>query len=201
MVAKTLFTKNVPKVNVKNVYLLPSEITLTTVVPIVVNEDIYLTLSEFSITIQDLFYNFSIGNFKYVTAVLTNSYYRKLSLQLSRIVYPDYPIYEKLRQTIKQSLQGLYRAIQDYSILNNTKLKLVSMTEKASILDDNERLKEYISGLRGASYLFPDLIIKAPMAIIKEEYVEYIKTYGYPSAGIFDMDKLALILIKLSYLS
>uniref|UniRef100_A0A6C0JN84 Uncharacterized protein n=1 Tax=viral metagenome TaxID=1070528 RepID=A0A6C0JN84_9ZZZZ len=200
MVAKTLFTTNVPKVNVKNVYLAPT-VTDVTTVPIVVNEDIYQTLSEFSITIQDLLYNFSLGNFAYVTSVLTNRYYRTLSIKISRIIYLDYPIYEQLRLSIKQSLQGLYKAIIQYSVLNETKIKLEAATEQVSILNDPERLKEYINGLRGSSYLLPDLIIKAPLAIIKQEYVEYIKAYGYPAGGIFDMDRLAEILIRLSYLS
>ena len=72
------------------------------------------------------------------------------------------------------------------------------MTEKASILNDIDKLKEYINGLRGTMYLLPDLNIKAPLATVKREYVEYIKLYGYPSGGIFDMDRLAAILINIA---
>lgn len=196
MVAKTLFTTNVPKVSVKNVYVAP---TVTVTVPIVVNEDIYKILSDYSVTLQDLLYNYSLGNFKYVSSILNIQYYRKLSIEISRIIYPDYPIYEQLRQNIKHSLQGLYRAIREYSTLNDTKLKLQTMTEKASILNDMQKLKDYISGLKGSITLFPDLNISAPLVTIKKEYVEYIKLYGYPSGGIFDMDKLALILLNFAF--
>jgi hypothetical protein len=34
-------------------------------------------------------------------------------------------------------------------------------------------------------------------AQIKPEYLEYIKLYGYPSNGVFDMDKLGAILVSM----
>jgi hypothetical protein len=198
MVAKTLFTTNVPKVSIKNVFAPP---TVIVTVPIIINEDIYKELSDYSKTLQNLLFNYSIGNFKYVSSVLTIQYYQELSIQISRIAYSDYPIYEQLRKSIKYSLQGLYKAMNENVILKDTKIKLKNMTDKASILNDNERLKDYINGLKGSTYLFPDLIIKAPLAIIKREYVEYIKLYGYPVGGVFDMDRLATILINIAYLT
>jgi hypothetical protein len=195
MVAKTVFTSNVPKVSIKNVYVPPAVIVT---VPVIINEDIYKNLSDYSLLLQNLFYNYSLGNFKYVASVLTNKYYQELSIKISRITFSDYPIYEQLRKTIKFSLQGIYKAINEYSKLQNTKLQLKNMTEKASILNDIDKLKEYINGLRGTMYLLPDLNIKAPLATVKREYVEYIKLYGYPSGGIFDMDRLAAILINIA---
>ena len=188
MVAKTVFTSNVPKVSIKNVYVPPAVIVT---VPVIINEDIYKNLSDYSLLLQNLFYNYSLGNFKYVASVLTNKYYQELSIKISRITFSDYPIYEQLRKTIKFSLQGIYKAINEYSKLQNTKLQLKNMTEKASILND-------INGLRGTMYLLPDLNIKAPLATVKREYVEYIKLYGYPAGGIFDMDRLAAILINIA---
>jgi hypothetical protein len=112
-------------------------------------------------------------------------------------MYNDYPIYEQLRITIKYALQGLYKAIQQYQILLETNIKLASVTERASILDDMKKLKEFVKTLKGGGNIFPDLIITAPMAKIKPEYLEYIQLYGYPSNGVFDMDKLGAILISM----
>ena len=72
------------------------------------------------------------------------------------------------------------------------------MTEKASILDDIEKLKEYINSLKKNMSLFPDIDITIVQAHIKSEYAEYIKLYGYPVGGVFDMDKLGEILIRMN---
>ena len=54
-----------------------------------------------------------------------------------------------------------------------------------------------MNGLKGTTNIFPDLNITAPLARIKPEYAEYIRLYGYPESGIFDMDLLAVILINM----
>ncbi len=199
MSAKTLFTKNVEQTT-NNVFTVAPVIVNTTI-PVIPDENIYKVLSDYSITLKNLLYNFSLGRFQYVASIFTIKYYRTLSIEISNMKYPDYPIYEQLRQTIKYSLQGLYKAVNEHIILIDTKSKLEIMTDKASILNDMQRLKTYVEGLRGSTYLFPDLIISAPLAVIKQEYIEYIRLYGFPEGGVFDMEKLALILITMAFLT
>ena len=194
MNVKTIFTINTQNIYQKSIYL-TNNTSKTNI--IVADENIYKVLADYSVIIQKLLYEFSIGNFKYTASILTNRYYNYLSVKLSQIIYPDYPIYEQLRITVKYALQGLYRAIQQYAILTDKKLQLASVLERASILDDMKKLKAYVDGLKGSTSLFPDLNITAPLARIKPEYAEYIKLYGFPSNGIFDMDKLGAILISM----
>lgn len=195
MTIKTLFTRNT-QTNLDKTLRLRNVATTTTQIK-VENEDIYKVLADFSVIIQNLLYQFSLGRFKEVSTVLNRNYYKYLSVKLSKLAYADYPIYEQLRKAIRYSLEGLNKAVEQYGVLANTQNILNKTHEKAGILDDMKKLKEFVNGLKGATSAFPDLNITAPLARIKPEYAEYIKLYGYPAGGIFDMDKLGAILISM----
>jgi len=195
MNVKTIFSSNTQNVYQKTLFITTTATTGTNIV--VTDENIYKVLADYSVIIQKLLFDFSLGNFNQVTSILTLRYYQYLSVKLSQIIFTDYPIYEQLRLSTKYSLQGLYKGIQQYNVLKSTQTNLQIMTEKASILDDMTKLKNYISSLKKNVALFPDMNITVARATIKEEYAEYIRLYGYPSNGIFDMDKLGLILIAM----
>ena len=195
MNVKTIFSSNTQNMYQKTLFLTDTNTSQTNVV--VIDENIYKVLADYSAVIQNLLFNFSLGNFNQVKNILTLRYYQYLSVKLAQITFTDYPIYEQLRLSTKYSLQGLYKGIQQYNVLVNTQNNLVTMTEKASILDDMTKLKNYISSLKKNVALFPDMNITVARATIKQEYAEYIRLYGYPSNGIFDMDKLGLILIAM----
>jgi hypothetical protein len=195
MNVKTIFSSNTQNMYQKTLFLTDTNTSQTNVV--VIDENIYKVLADYSAVIQNLLFNFSLGNFNQVKNILTLRYYQYLSVKLAQITFIDYPIYEQLRLSTKYSLQGLYKGIQQYNVLVNTQNNLVTMTEKASILDDMTKLKNYISSLKKNVALFPDMNITVARATIKPEYAEYIRLYGYPSNGIFDMDKLGLILIAM----
>jgi hypothetical protein len=196
MTIKTLFTVNTQGNTGKTVMLFDTQVT-TTVKVKVENEDIYKVLADYSTIIQNMMYLFSLGRFKEVARTLTRNYYQYLSVKLSKITYFDYPIYEQLRRSTKFSLEGLYKSIEQYTKLTNTETVLKNTKAKAAILDDMVKLKEYINGLKKQVSVFPDMNITIIRAEIKPEYAEYIRMYGFPEGGIFDMDKLAEILIRM----
>jgi len=196
MTVKTIFFRNTQPNTEKTLRLRNVETTTKTQVK-VENEDIYKVLADFSVIIQNLLYQFSLGRFKEVSTILNRNYYKFLSVKLSKLAYADYPIYEQLRKSIRYSLEGLNKAVEQYGMLMNCEKMCDKLEEKASILDDMKKLKEYVNGLKGATSIFPDLNITAPLARIKPEYAEYIKLYGYPAGGIFDMDRLGAILISM----
>jgi hypothetical protein len=196
MPIKTLFNDNINSTE-KNLFITNEVTTTTTKVVININEDIYKTLATFSETIQNLLLQFSLGNFKQVSTILNRRYFQYLSIKLSNITYIDYPIYEQLRQSIKKSLQGLYKAIEQYNVLANTREILKTTQERAAILDDMQKLREYVNNLKKNVSIFPEMNVTIIRAEIKPEYAEYIRLYGYPQGGIFDMDRLAEILINM----
>jgi hypothetical protein len=196
MPIKSLFNDNINSTE-KNLFITNEVTTTTTKVVININEDIYKTLATFSETIQNLLLQFSLGNFKQVSTILNRRYFQYLSIKLSNITYIDYPIYEQLRQSIKKSLQGLYKAIEQYNVLTNTREILKTTQERAAILDDMQKLRDYVNNLKKNVSIFPEMNVTIIRAEIKPEYAEYIRLYGYPQGGIFDMDRLAEILINM----
>ena len=196
MPIKTLFNDNINSTE-KNLFITNEVTTTTKKVVININEDIYKTLATFSETIQNLLLQFSLGNFKQVSTILNRRYFQYLSIKLSNITYIDYPIYEQLRQSIKKSLQGLYKAIEQYNVLANTREILKTTQERAAILDDMQKLRDYVNNLKKNVSIFPEMNVTIIRAEIKPEYAEYIRLYGYPQGGIFDMDRLAEILINM----
>jgi hypothetical protein len=196
MSIKTLFNNNINPTE-KNLFINSEPTTTTTNIVINIDEDIYKTLATYSETVQNLLLQFSLGNFKQVSTILNRKYYQYLSVKLANITYIDYPIYEQLRQSIKKSLQGLYKAIEQYNVLANTKEILKTIQERASILDDMQKLRDYVNNLKKNVSIFPEMNVTIIRAEIKPEYAEYIKLYGYPQGGIFDMDRLADILINM----
>ena len=158
--------------------------------------ELYHQLSLAIETLNNLLLNFALGNFEYVAANLTMKTYNTLSILMNSLqqnanLYPDY---ENIRSSINYSLEGLLQSVTQYITLNNTQVQLVDSQKKASILTDMVKLQEYLNSLKGARTLFPSTSVTTLAAKIKPEYAMYIKLYGYPANGVFDIDKLAIII-------
>jgi hypothetical protein len=153
----------------------------------------YAELSEIVTTIIQLLYNFSIGNFEYVNQNLTRTTYYNLSLQLLEIKQNAsiFPEYENIRLSIVRSLEGLQQAMILYNTLQSTEIELQMCKARCSILDNMTELTNYIKSLSGSVSIFQDVTVTAIAATIKPEIAIYIKLYGYPPGGVFDMERLA----------
>jgi hypothetical protein len=46
--------------------------------------------------------------------------------------------------------------------------------------------------------LFPETSIQVIAATVKPEYAQYIKRFGFPPGGVFEMDKLAMAMRDLN---
>ena len=153
----------------------------------------YAELSEIVTTIIKLLYNFSIGNFDYVNENLTRTTYYNLSLQLLEIKQNAsiFPEYENIRISIVRALEGLQQAMILYNTLQSTEIELRMCKARCSILDNMTELTNYIKSLSGSVSIFQDVTVTAIAATIKPEIAIYIKLYGYPPGGVFDMERLA----------
>jgi hypothetical protein len=155
---------------------------------------IYKKLAEFTKKIDYLFRMFSQGQFSQIVILLTRDKYNELAVELLHLAKPSNKIYEQIRSTIAKSLEGLYQGVLQYILLINTEYELIKAKEKASILDDFCKLKEYLENMRESLCILPDREVSIVYASVKPEYLEYIKRYGYPEGGVFEMDKLGEII-------
>jgi len=71
---------------------------------------------------------------------------------------------------------------------NNTNFKIPA--NAVNYIYTNNLPKLSIAGI------FPSVTIISPLFDLKPEYKTYITLYGYPSAGSFDVSKLASIIAK-----
>ena len=156
----------------------------------------YSDLSKIVRTINNLMYQFSLGNYDYVIANFTSVVYYNLSQELYKIKEDStaYPDYEEMRVNVVRGLEGLNKSVLLYKEHSSTLLQLESQTQKANILDDMDRLRDYIRGLHGSISLFPDMYVTSIAATLKPEIAIYIQLYGFPEGGVFEADKLAFAL-------
>jgi hypothetical protein len=159
--------------------------------------DMFIKLSNYIDSIKMLFYEYSLGNISIVESILTRQTYETISIEFIKLAVNEekYPKYEKLRKNYVYAISGLYQSLLQNLNLKELSNRLNSAIDRASILDDPEKLKEYINKFK--SYIFPDTSVKIISAKIKPEYLEYINLYGYPSSNVFEPDKLGEIILRL----
>ena len=154
---------------------------------------LYTVLAESIVIFNNLMTNFASGNFQYVASNLTMIKYNNLAVIMSRLTQDsqNFPDYEIIRTTLNNSLKGLLQSVNQYITLQNTQSELAVSKEKAAILTDMKLLQEYLNDLKNTTTALPSSNVTVVAAQIKHEYALYIKLYGYPTNGIFDIDKLA----------
>jgi hypothetical protein len=158
---------------------------------------LYTKLSVYVRTVRTLLEQFSAGNFYTLANILTAPVYNKMSVDLQGLAAFKFLDYENIRLSTMSSLQGLYQSVIQYVTLVDTQVKLDKAREYEKILKDPVKLQEYIKMLQGRTALFKDSSVRVIPATAKPEYLQYIKLYGYPKGGIFEMEKLAPILREL----
>lgn len=152
--------------------------------------------------IDEMLQNFSQSEFQELNENLTMDKYSWLSNKIindaqiknvSETFTYNTKLFNLYKTTIHNVLEGLLQSKTQYKILNSTKLELEKQKEKASILDDMEKLREYLEGIQKEMNLM-DMNIKLDViANIKPQYKRYINLYGMPENFVFDSEKLAVI--------
>lgn len=161
---------------------------------------LYNKLSTYTNTIRTLLDEYSKGHFYEVANILTDTVYKKMSLDLLGLAAnpQKFSNYENLRLANTSALSGLYQSILQHAKLVDTEMKLERAKDYENILKSPERLKDYIEKLKGRRQLFPDMEVQIISATVKPEYAQYIRRFGFPEGGVFEMDKLAMVLKELN---
>jgi len=152
-------------------------------------------------TIVNYYSQYKSGNFTAVTTVLDASAFSALSLELSKLqLNQKYTVYEMVRQSLLRSFESLMQSVYQYAAMKTAQGELISAKEKASILDDLDKLNAYIEelNLRTDLFIIPNVEVTAPLISIKREYARYIELHGFPEGGIFDSDILGDIIAAMN---
>lgn len=150
-----------------------------------------------AVYIQTTINEYYLGNFEKVLELLPKE---KLE-SLMAVLYSykknsiKYPTYEKVRSLLKLYLEGLIKCITQYLDMLNIKSKLKKCEERCNILDDMKKLQEYIDELQKAMQIFNPPPQTVVCATVLPEHATYLRMYGYPVGGIFDVEKLNNIIL------
>ena len=109
----------------------------------------------------------------------------------------DSGLFTHYQENSYKILDGLNRAIELYKENRNQSARILTLEEKEKILEDMELLTEYLENLKKTMNLFhvEQEILLNP--ILKPQYELYFQRHGPPPEGVFDTEKLAIIIKEL----
>jgi hypothetical protein len=153
--------------------------------------------SPVAIYIETTIYEYYLGNFEKVLALLPKQKVESLlqTLYSYRRNSKQYPTYENVRYLLKLYLEGLIKCITQYLDMLNLTSKLEECEERSGILDDMKKLQEYIEQLQKSMRIFNPPPQNITRASVLPEHATYLRMYGYPVGGIFDVEKLNNIIL------
>lgn len=164
------------------------------------NSYINLVTSDVFTNIQNLLIQYSLGNFEYVIANLTRENFNQYAIELFSLQqYSNDANYQKTLIFLNNSLNELHQAVFQSNLLISANLQIIADNSKLSILQNIAELTLYLNNLKNsANQIFPESIINIPAVALKPEYQQYITLYGFPSGGVFEVNKLAAIILSLA---
>ena len=147
-------------------------------------------------SLNQLLQNYSVGNILAVKSELDQNYSR-LSINIRNNSKPDLVYYEVTRLLLSKVLDGMNQSIQQYLNYIEVVSKLEACTKYKDILEDPVKLTDYINQMNQQKYLFDVEPITVIKTMLKPQYSEYIRLYGFPEGGIFNAERLSDIVFKL----
>ena len=103
----------------------------------------------------------------------------------------------KYRDLSNKLVDMLKQAITEYIKIKNLQDQNTELLTFKEILQDREKLLEYISEIQTTSYLFSASATYSQNLQIKPWYEVYLREHGPPGDGVFESDKLAVIVEQL----
>lgn len=122
------------------------------------------------------------------TETMTRDLLSSLSLRLSsqRKNSRSFRYYEATRILIERALESLFRFAEVSQQLADCNERLEATAERAHILDDLDALREYLDDLRRQTSPLEEQTLSVIPAMLKPEYAEYVRLYGFPDGGAFN---------------
>lgn len=117
-------------------------------------------------------------------------------IDTSNVSYDFSNTFDSYRMTLHKTLDGLH---YDKIKTDNVELLQDSLDYVNSIINDAQALLQYYRSrytATGMTDLNTSITLEVP-PIIKQEYLIYIERHGLPDGGVFDSDKMSVILIEL----
>jgi len=122
-----------------------------------------------------------------VMQMLSTTFFNLRKPLLLSTIYEDYRVFAS---SLIPAFQNISTQVSNCQAAQS---QLNAALQKASILDDIQKLQEYIKGLKKNYAVIPDQDVSVPFATIKEPYKTYIKMFGFPEGMLWEPDKIAFV--------
>lgn len=156
-----------------------------------------LTRNVTVLKILEYLKEFSAGNFTNVRNVFSEFSTFSTHLYNLQMIDASYNEYNFVLNSIIISFESYIQSIYQYVNITTVEGKLQNAVNLVDILENMAKLEAYINEIRSRTKLgiLPDVAVTAPLFELKPEYKTYIDLYGFPDSGVFDVTKLANIII------
>lgn len=162
------------------------------------NFPILIYNNKSSIYFEALMNDYSIHKINYFLQFVRNDEYDKVFNEINtdvtqKILYG----LNKLKTSVSDSFgdiidlyESIFMSIKYFYFLygevKNNEAQCLKYKKDSEILNDMEKLKEYINQQQNNMNLFTTLTVKSSKLDVKPEYLRYIELYGLPYKMIFD---------------
>jgi hypothetical protein len=134
-------------------------------------------------------------NLQSSTLSVTTDKYQALGVILQQLKSAKGTDFEYIRTTLVHALETLMALVNLYVSNKDLLTKFDQVVKQAKILDNIQTILAYLKTFSGS--LFPDSIVTVTPAVVRQEYAIYLKRYGKPANGVFDVALLANILAEI----
>jgi hypothetical protein len=161
-------------------------------------------LNIFIKNLQDILDNFKVGAFNEMSADAAINVMDKASILITKETRNRSTAYDKAR-TLGKIFQELVSGWKQTVQLNNTMADALinlgilegKLDEQTIILNDRDLLLDYLHQRTKQYGILPQLQVSSISAAFKAEYNVYIRLWGYPPNGVWDVEKLSNIILDL----
>jgi len=161
-------------------------------------------LNIFSRNLQGILDDFKIGSFNEMSLDTVIKVMDKASITLTRETRNRSSSYNKARELGKiftEIISGWKQTVQLNNAMADTLINLGilenKLNEQDNILNDRELLLDYLHQRSKQYSILPQMQVSSISAAFKAEYNVYIRIWGYPPNGVWDVEKLSNIVLDL----
>ena len=109
----------------------------------------------------------------------------------------DSTLFDTYKENTFKVINGLNRAIILYQENQTQAQRILTLEEKEAILNDSELLKAYLEEQRKSAVVLEADADYGIKPLLKPQYALYFERHGFPTEGVFDSEKLAIIIKEL----
>jgi hypothetical protein len=161
-------------------------------------------LNIFTRNLQDVLDDFKVGAFNEMSADAAINVMDKAAILITKETRNRSTSYNKAR-TLGKIFQELVSGWKQTVQLNNAMADALinsgilegKLDEQNTILNDRDLLVEYLHQRSQQYAILPQLQVSSISAALKPEYNIYIRIWGYPPNGVWDVEKLSNIKLDL----